>query len=376
VYAERAFALFLAALAGRVQRLVVVGRLRPDGGSARYRLPEGTDFIALPYYERLAQPVTASVAMARSLRAFWRGLDDVDAVWLLGPHPLALIFALIAGLRRRRLILGVRQDLVAYMGSRYPGRFLPLLAARGLDAAYRGLGRLCPVIVVGPALAARYGRSPRLLDIAVSLVSEDEVAAAGEIDREYGGELRILSVGRLEQEKNPTMLADVLAGLQAAGDNEWRLVVCGEGPLAVALQGRLEELGVADRAELHGYVQHGDAMREVYASAHALLHVSWTEGLPQVIVEALASRLPTVATDVGGIGDAVGPAAILIPPGDPAAAIAALRRIGDDPELRATLADAGTDYALEHTLEAEVGRVARFMTGDTSSQSGPGRPQS
>lgn len=375
MYAERAFALFLAALAGRLERMVIVGRLRPAGGSSRYRLPDDVDFIALPYYEKLTQPVAAGLAMARSIRTFWRGLDDVDACWLLGPHPLALIFALLAGLRRRRLILGVRQDLVAYAQSRYPGRRLPALAARALDAAYRGLGRICPVIVVGPALAKRYDRSPRLLDIAVSLVSEDELAAAAEIRRDYGGELRILSVGRLEEEKNPTLLADVLAGLQGADGTEWRLVVCGEGPLTEALQGRLDELGVADRAELRGYVQHGEAMREAYASAHALLHVSWTEGLPQVIVEALASRLPTVATDVGGIGDAVGSAAILIPPGDAPAAVSALQRLGSDPALRGKLVEAGNEYAREHTLEAEVGRVAAFIKGGASGGD-PGRSRS
>ena len=361
IYAERAFALFLSALSERIDRLVVVGRMRPAGGSSRYRLPDEVDFVGLPYYESLARPVSASVAMARSVRAFWRGLDDVDVCWLLGPHPLALVFAALAGLRRRRLVLGVRQDLVAYTRSRYPGRRLPVAAAAILDAAYRAIGTVSPVIVVGPALAHRYRRSKSVLEIAVSLVSEADVAAAADQRRGYQGELRILSVGRLDAEKNPTMLADVLAGLQRADDRAWRLVVCGEGPLEEALRQRLEDLGVGDRAELLGYVQHGDAMRRAYADAHMFLHVSWTEGLPQVIIEALAARLPVVATDVGGIRDAVGPAAILIAPGDVGAAISALQDLRQDPGLRASLSDAGGEYARQHTLEREVERVAEFI---------------
>ena len=362
IYAERAFALFLSALSERIDRLVVVGRMRPTGGSSRYRLPDDVDFVGLPYYESLARPASASVAMARSVRAFWRGLDDVDVCWLLGPHPLALVFAVLAPLRGRRLVLGVRQDLVTYTRSRYPGRRLPAAAAAILDAAYRAIGSVSPVIAVGPALAHRYRRSKRVLEIAVSLVSGAEVAAAAAgPQRDYQGELRILSVGRLDAEKNPTMLAEVLAGLQRADGGDWRLVVCGEGPLKGALQQRLEDLGVGERAELLGYVQHGDAMRQTYADAHMLLHVSWTEGLPQVIIEALAARLPVVATDVGGIGDAVGPAAILIPPGDVGAAISALEDLRRDAGLRAAVTDAGGEYARLHTLEREVERVAEFI---------------
>ena len=362
VYAERAFALFLSALSERIDRLVVVGRMRPNGGSSRYRLPDDVDFVGLPYYESLARPASAGVAMARSVRAFWRGLDDVDVCWLLGPHPLALVFAVLAALRGRRLVLGVRQDLVTYTRSRYPGRRLPVAVAVILDAAYRAIGRVSPVIAVGPALAHRYRRSKRVLEIAVSLVSGAEVAAAAAgPQRDYQGELRILSVGRLDAEKNPTMLAEVLAGLQRADGGDWRLVVCGEGPLEGALRQRLEDLGVGDRAELLGYVQHGDAMRQTYADAHMLLHASWTEGLPQVIIEALAARLPVVATDVGGIGDAVGPAAILIPPGDVGAAISALEDLRRDAGLRAAVTDAGGEYARLHTLEREVARVAEFI---------------
>jgi glycosyltransferase involved in cell wall biosynthesis len=47
-------------------------------------------------------------------------------------------------------------------------------------------------------------------------------------------------------------------------------------------------------------------MRAAYRSSHFLLHTSWTEGLPKVLIEAFAAVLPVVATDVGGIREAVG----------------------------------------------------------------------
>jgi len=125
--------------------------------------------------------------------------------------------------------------------------------------------------------------------------------------------LRVLSVGRLDEEKNPLLLADVLANLRD-GDSRWRLVVCGEGTLEGALAERLEQRGLADAADLSGYVQLDQGLMELYRSSHALLHVSWTEGVPQVLSEAFAARLPVVATAVGGVAEAVGEAALLIAP--------------------------------------------------------------
>src|SRR5204862_2149405 len=175
-----------------------------------------------------------------------------------------------------------------------------------------------------------------LLEVTVSLVDEDNlVPAEAALKRSYRDELRVISVGRLEVEKNPLLLADVLARL-LDDDDRWRLTVCGEGGMQPALEDRLRELGVAERADLLGYVPFGPDLWALYRDSHALLHVSWTEGLPQVLVEAFAAGLPVVATDVGGVAAAVGGAARLVPPGDPGAAASELRAIAADGALRET----------------------------------------
>ncbi|MGB2710101.1 MAG: glycosyltransferase family 4 protein [Conexibacter sp.] len=361
VYAERAFALFLDALAGApgIAQLALAGRLEPQPGTGRYPLTDAVDFVALPFYETILRPHQAARQLLASLRRFWRVLDDVDAVWLLGPNPLALLFACQALVRRRTLVLGVRQDTRAYLRTRHPRRRWIWAIGDALEGAWRLLARRVPVVVVGPELAAQYARAPRLLPVAISLVRERDLAEPPPA-RAYEGEITLLSVGRLETEKNPLLMADILARLNAAAPR-WRLTVCGEGPLQEALAQRLAELGVAERADLRGYVAQDDGLAEAYRSHHLLLHVSWTEGLPQILFEAFAAGLPVVATDVGGIRAAVGEATALIPAGDADAAAEALERIADDPARRAELVAAGLAQAREHTLEAETGRVARFV---------------
>ena len=340
------------------------GRLSPDSAGddlAHYPLPEGIEFVPLPWYASLANPVAVAGALLGSMRRFWRVLDEVDAVWLLGPHPTCFAFAALAALRGRRVFLGVRQDLPAYTRNRHPGRRSIQIMAQLLEAGYRLLARVFPTVVVGPDLARKYRRARRLLQIRVSLVRAAEIPAEPP-SPSWDGELRALSVGRIEAEKNPLMLADVLAEL--GRKSGWRLTICGEGPLTAALRERLQQLGVADRAELTGYVPIDGGLLDLYRASHALLHISWTEGVPQVLFEAFAVGLPVVATAVGGVAEAADGAALLIPPGDSRAAAAALDRLSADPELRESLARAGLERARATTLEAECGRIARFFAGD------------
>jgi glycosyltransferase involved in cell wall biosynthesis len=357
VYAQRAFALFLARLGQEVESLSITGRLDPEPGESYYLLPDDVDFVPLPHYASLASPLRALPAMARSLGRFWRLLDRVDAAWLLGPYPLSFVFVLLAALRRRRVFLGVRQDWPTYVRSRHPSSRGLQAVAWLMEAAWRALARRYPVVVVGPELARNYSGARAVLPVTVSMVDEDQIAPPR---TGPGPGFTVLSVGRLETEKNPLLLAEVLAGLHAV-DPRWRLVVAGEGPLRGELEERLAALGVADAAELLGYVPVDAGLHDLYRSADFFLHVSWTEGLPQVLFEAFAARLPVVATAVGGVPDAAGEAALLVPPGDAPAAVQALTRMAGDAALRERLVDSGVERVRQHTTSAEVRRVAEFF---------------
>ena len=77
IFAERAFVLFLGELANHVDRLVLLGRLDPEGGRgdrSHYRVSDAIEFVPLPHYKSLASPRGASRAMAASTRAFARVL--------------------------------------------------------------------------------------------------------------------------------------------------------------------------------------------------------------------------------------------------------------------------------------------------------------
>jgi glycosyltransferase involved in cell wall biosynthesis len=361
VSAELPFALFLLELAPYCDRLVVTGRLDPTPGRYPY-LMKGVEYAPLPHYKSGAEIWTVLRAMPAGIVRFWRMLDDVDVVWVLGPNPpQALMFALLGRVRGRRVALGVRQNLPQLIRHRHPDRRHLWWAALALEGAFRALARFFPVVVVGPDLARRYRNSSATHVLYVSLLSERDIVAPQDEDRSYDGdELRMLSVGRLDPEKNPLLLADVLARA-IEEDPRWRLEICGEGALMAPLVQRLEELGVADRALLHGYVPIDDGLWTLYGRSHALVHISLTEGVPQVLLEAFAARLPVVATSVGGVPEFVRGCGLLIPPADAEAAAGALQQLASNAELRAELVDNASARVREHTLEAECARLAAFL---------------
>jgi glycosyltransferase involved in cell wall biosynthesis len=363
LFAQLPFALFLRELAPHCQRLVLTGRLDPEPGLYPY-LMEGVEYAPLPHYASGAHLREVLGALPAGIRRFWRTLDGVDVVWVLGPNPpQAIAFALLATLRRRRVVLGVRQDLPALIRHRHPRSPHLWLAARMLEAAFRLLARVFPVVVVGPELAHRYRRARRLHVLYVSLLGEADMLDESRDDRTYDGEeLRMLSVGRLDPEKNPLLLADILERALES-DPRWRMDVCGDGKLAPELEHRMRELRVADHAELRGHVPVDDGLWSLYRRCHVLVHTSLTEGVPQVLLEAFAARLPVVATAVGGVPELLRDCGLLVPPSDAGAVAAALQRLVDDEELRGRLVHNASARVREHTREAECTRLAEFLAG-------------
>lgn len=360
-YGQRAFVVFLEALRPHVDRLVLVGRLDPQPGRSHYQLHEDTELVGLPHYTSLAHPWSVIRSLFASIRRFWRLLDEVDTVWVLGPYPHSVVFALITALRGRTLVLGVRQDTQAYIRSRRPDQRWMHVAADLLEGVWGLLARRHAIVVVGQELERKYSRAHDVLAINVSLVHEQDVVSP-ELPRarSYENELTVLTVGRLDTEKNPLLLAEILALLQAR-EPRWRLVVCGDGPMMPQLQARLSELGLLDRVELRGYVAIDGGLLELYRDSNMFLHVSWTEGFPQVLIEAFAAGLPTVATAVGGVPAAAEGAALLVEPGDAEAAADALWRLAVDGELRQRLVGVALERSRGCTLEAESERLARFI---------------
>jgi glycosyltransferase involved in cell wall biosynthesis len=360
------FLRFVSEVAEHFDGCVVFARVvASDAADSSLLLPAHVRVVPLPDYGNLRRLLAVAGATTRTARSFWRGLAEVDVVWAFGPHPFELLLVALASARGKRVVLGVRQDTPEYFRARLPSpHWKPVLGAiQAMDGLHRFLARRLPATVVGETAAARYAsRGGQVLTMRPSLVRAADVVEKPEA-RDWSQEIELLTVGRIDAEKNPFLLVDAMAELERRRPGRYRLRWVGIGPLAESVRARVAEVGLEGRFELPGYVPFGPELLALYRRAHALVHVSLTEGVPQVLVEAMASATPVVATDVGGIGAALenGRAGLLVPPANRTAVVEAVLRLTDDEELRTQIVARGLELARDWTLEAEAARVAAFL---------------
>lgn len=156
----------------------------------------------------------------------------------------------------------------------------------------------------------------------------------------------VLYVGSLEARKGVDTLLNALA--QTPGLGDWRCEVIGGGPAAKSLRALAHRLGISDRVDFFG-PRPSDEVSAAYARASVVVVPSIigpggrTEGIPNVIMEALAHTRPVIASDVSGIPELVehNVSGLLAPPGAVGALAEALRQIRDDPDAATRMARNG-----------------------------------
>jgi glycosyltransferase involved in cell wall biosynthesis len=154
----------------------------------------------------------------------------------------------------------------------------------------------------------------------------------------------VLSVGRLVPKKGFRTLLDALAAVRS----EFCCDLYGGGPLRAELEAHAEMLGLATRVGFHGAAPH-DAIVEAYTRAAVfvlapvVLDDGDRDGIPNVLVEAMAAGVPVVSTRISGIPELIddGVNGLLVEPGDARGLAAAIERLLADRELATRLAQAG-----------------------------------
>lgn len=175
------------------------------------------------------------------------------------------------------------------------------------------------------------------------------------------GSVRAVFAGRHVPVKGLDVLLQAWAKVQAPEGSV--LVLAGDGPEHARLKRMADEFGVASRVEFPGMVRDVPGLLR---EASLYVQASHQEGLPNAVLEAMASALPVVATRVSGHEDVVHDARTgwLVPPGDPNALAAALQRMVDSPSLRETMGRAGRDAVLRaHGIEPVLDELLQLYRG-------------
>lgn len=191
-------------------------------------------------------------------------------------------------------------------------------------------------------------------------------------DRDPTGPLRIVAVGTLHEVKGQIHLIEAFRRLAERGVAATCRFI-GDGPDRDTLQARIDEYALTDTVTLAGRMT-TDAVAAELASADVLVAPSVPtrggkrEGIPVVLMEAMSTGLPVVASRLSGIPELVtdGVNGLLVPPGDDAALADALASLAADPPLRARLGTAGRetvlrDFDVDRNAAALADRIRRSL---------------
>ena len=217
---------------------------------------------------------------------------------------------------------------------------------------------------------SRFARSQVMRFCDPSLWSKVEVSWLGVDTRLYAPRphkeqpdlFEMLCVARLARVKAQRVLIETVSRLIREGYRV-RLRLVGDGPDRDLLEARVAELGIGAAVRFEGW-RNEDAVRALYEQADLFVLASFAEGMPNVLMEAMAMEIPCVATWITGIPELItdGVHGLLVAPADEKGLAEAIAKLLDDPDLRLRLGRAGRARVLEqYNLDTNTRRMAEIV---------------
>ena len=299
------------------------------------------------------------------LQALQQHLAGADIALLVHPSVMAPVF--LAANRRFGLPFGLyligEQDKVLRTGSGY-NPLIRLLGQAYVKGDYWVLDRLARraevVFTLGKPLHDKFeNRARQVQPVMTSLVRSDDVRKPQA--RPLPAPVTFLTASRLSPEKKIEVALQALEQLVAEGF-DLRYVIAGDGPFADHLKAQAAALPhMRERTRFAGWTS-GEALRELFCKSDIFLLPSASEGIPKVILEAMAAALPVISTRVGGIPDLIGvDRGWLCPPGDISALRSAISECLRDTAMRHDRLRKAHSYIRQHTTESEAERLQNAL---------------
>lgn len=358
---EGSFARYVDSLAPFFDEVVLAVPVfdAPQASGSRVRATNVT-LAPLPYFPGPRQFYPMLPSMLSRLRAWVR---RCDVVHLRVPTPAAIFAFRMAQAERKPtflLVVGDYEALLPHLGYRGLKKFLFSRYVDFEEWALRHMTARALTFANGAALRAKHERETvRIHETRTTTLSLDDISTRP--DTCGGPRVRLLTVSRIDPRKGLRTLPTVVKEVQRAGYDVTADVI---GP-TVGLIGRSEHdaitaeaarLNVADRVHVRGPIALDQLMPMYREFDVFVLPTRPGEGVPRVLLEAMASGLPVVTTAVSGIASLVsdGDNGLLVDEDSPVAMTAAVLRVIREPALRQRLIAGGYATAKAHTLEQQA----------------------
>ena len=333
------------------------GRLGEGEGDMRYLAAPDANLQFVPTLQRAIAPLDD----LRTLRALYAAMREFKPTLVHTHMAKAGLLGRLAAFAYNLTRGDAPRTFVVHT---YHGHVLEGYFSRVITGVFIGLERLMArfsdaIIAISPAIRTdllntyRIGRPeqyhvvPLGFDLAAFAAVDTAARQRARTELQIPGDVPVLAtVGRLTAIKNYALLLDA-AQLVASGRPNLVVLLAGDGELRSELEAQAARLGITANVRFLGWRRDLPA---IYAATDVFALTSKNEGTPVALIEAMATGVPGVSTEVGGVGDVIADTSmgLKVPLDDPRALATAVERLFADSEQRRRMGEVARAHVLAH----------------------------
>ncbi|OCC14660.1 Glycosyltransferase [Dissulfuribacter thermophilus] len=333
-------------------------------------MPKGVELIELPGFIGVVDFIKKlPLILPKLLFILDREIKRSDAVMVMHDDFLGFIAIMKARKYKKIHLLYIGGNQVEVVRNKYNGfkRWAAVCLARffeSLDQYFMDRGLI--VLATGNEDIIRLSAPGRhIYPYFTSLISNKDII----YKKPQGGmldEAKIIYVGFLTENKGVHILLQAIAEIcQEKYPFDIKLNIIGDGYYRTKLETICRQLGIGENVKFHGFIGNRNRLKQLFIASDLCVLPSMSEGIPKVLLEAMAYGVPILTTNVGGIPDIIENEVngLMVPANSVNELKNGITRILSDHKLRHSLIEGGYRFIQKHTREKQAKAIVNYLIG-------------
>lgn len=289
------------------RKINLIGRLSTKKFNPSHYLDNNWSLIPLTFYNSIFKLLLVFPCyILKNIKKINFFIENVDVLFISPSGPLSVFILNKIKIKNKKVVLFIRQDTRKLISIKNNNNFVAKILANLIETYIEKFVQNysnATVFTFGGEIYKRYlGLSSSTFSIADSRYNNSDILSINDIKDKSYTKLKLLYVGRLAPGKGLEFLIKCLSKINHF---EFTLTVVGDGIIKEDLIQLVKKHNLTNKIKFKGYIHFSKNLLNEYSSHDIFIMPSFSEGLPQVVFEAMSRGIVVVATNVGGIPDQI-----------------------------------------------------------------------
>lgn len=284
-----------------------IGRLSSSQFSPKYTLDTSSDFTPLTDYKSISRLLLVfPFYFIKNRKTINKFIKNIDVLFISASGPLSILMLYKIRRNNKKVFIFIRQNTRKLISVKHNNNFLARIISNWIETYIEKFVQNysnATVFAFGGEIYKRYLElSSSTFSIADSRYNNSDILSINDIKDKSYTKLKLLYVGRLAPGKGLEFLIKCLSKINHF---EFTLTVVGDGIIKEDLIQLVKKHNLSSKIKFRGFIDFSQNLLNEYSSHDIFIMPSFSEGLPQVVFEAMSRGVVVVATNVGGIPDQI-----------------------------------------------------------------------